>query len=41
MSITYEVKVDWDATDWMATPDFSQGIDEAMLKPFILIEGRR
>ena len=28
MSITYEVKVDWDATDWMATPDFSQGIDD-------------
>jgi len=28
MSITYEVKVDWDATDWTATPDFSQGIDD-------------
>ena len=28
MSITYEVHVDWDATDWLATPDFSQGIDD-------------
>ncbi len=28
MSITYEVKVDWDATNWMATPDFSDGIDD-------------
>jgi len=28
MSITYEVKVDWDATDWTAVPDFSQAIDD-------------
>lgn len=28
MSITYEVHVDWDATDWLATPDFTQGIDD-------------
>jgi len=28
VSITYEVKVDWDATDWLATPDFSEGIDD-------------
>jgi len=28
VSITYEVKVDWDATDWMATPDFSEDIDD-------------
>jgi len=28
VSITYEVKVDWDATDWMVTPDFSQDIDD-------------
>ena len=28
MSITYEIKVDWDATDWLATPDFSDGIDD-------------
>ena len=28
MSITYEVHVDWNATDWMATPDFSEAIDD-------------
>ena len=28
MSITYEVKVDWEATDWLAAPDFTQGIDD-------------
>lgn len=28
MSITYEVMIDWDATDWTAIPDFSQGIDD-------------
>lgn len=28
MSITYEVHVDWDATDWLATPDFSDDIDD-------------
>ena len=28
MSITYEVHVDWDATDWTATPDFAEGIDD-------------
>jgi len=28
MSIVYEEKVDWDATDWLATPDFSQAIDD-------------
>lgn len=27
MSITYEFMVDWDATDWTATPDFTQAID--------------
>lgn len=26
--ITYEVMVDWDATDWAATPDFGQAIDD-------------
>ena len=26
--IVYEVHVDWDATDWLATPDFSEGIDD-------------
>lgn len=28
MSITYEVRVDWEATNWLATPDFTQGIDD-------------
>ncbi len=28
MSITYEVMIDWDATDWQATPDFSEAIDD-------------
>lgn len=28
MSITYEVKVDWDAADWLVTPDFSEAIDD-------------
>ena len=28
MSIAYEVHVDWDATDWRVTPDFSEGIDD-------------
>jgi len=28
VSIVYEVHVDWDATDWLATPDFSDGIDD-------------
>ncbi len=28
MSIVYEVMVDWDATDWLAVPDFSEGIDD-------------
>lgn len=28
MSVIYEVMVDWDATDWNATPDFSEGIDD-------------
>jgi hypothetical protein len=28
MSVTYEVMVDWDATDWLATPDFSEAIDD-------------
>ncbi len=28
MSITYEVHVDWDATDWTDTPDFSEAIDD-------------
>jgi hypothetical protein len=26
--ITWEVMVDWNATDWTATPDFSQAIDD-------------
>lgn len=26
--ITYEVMVDWDMTDWSATPDFSEAIDD-------------
>lgn len=26
--ITYEIHVDWDATDWTAIPDFSQAIDD-------------
>ena len=26
--IIYEVYVDWDGTDWQATPDFSQAIDD-------------
>jgi len=28
MSIVYEVHVDWDATNWQSTPDFSQAIDD-------------
>jgi len=28
MSITYKVHVDWDATDWQDTPDFSEAIDD-------------
>ena len=28
MSITYEVLVDWNATNWLSAPDFSQGIDD-------------
>ena len=31
MSLTYEVHVDWDATDWTATPDFSEAIDDITL----------
>ena len=27
MSITYEVHVDWDATNWLSDPDFSEAID--------------
>ena len=27
MSLTYEVHVDWNATDWTDTPDFSEAID--------------
>lgn len=27
MSITYEFHIDWDATDWMVAPDFSEAID--------------
>lgn len=27
MAVTYEVMVDWDMTDWQATPDFSEAID--------------
>ena len=26
--ITWEVMVDWDATDWAVTPDFTQAIDD-------------
>lgn len=28
MTITYELMVDWEATDWNATPDFTQDIDD-------------
>lgn len=28
MSIVYSFHVDWDATDWAATPDFSEAIDD-------------
>lgn len=28
MTIVYSFHIDWDATDWKATPDFSQGIDD-------------
>ena len=28
MSITYSFHVDWDATDWRDTPDFSEAIDD-------------
>lgn len=28
MSVTYEVMVDWDMTDWSATPDFSDAYDD-------------
>ena len=26
--VTFEVKVDWDATDWAADPDFSEAYDD-------------
>lgn len=44
MSITYEIHVDWDATDWLATPDFSQDIDDisAYVKhPFYIDRGKK
>jgi len=28
VSVVYEYMVDWDADDWTATPDFSEGIDD-------------
>jgi hypothetical protein len=28
VSITYEIMVDWDATDWRDVPDFSEAIDD-------------
>lgn len=28
MSVTYEMMVDWDATNWLDTPDFSEDIDD-------------
>lgn len=44
MSIIYEVHIDWDAVDWTATPDFSQGIDDisAYVKhPFYIDRGKK
>lgn len=43
MSITYELMVDWDATDWRATPNFSAGIDDisAYLKNYYLDRGKK
>ena len=42
MSITYEIMVDWDATDWLATPDFSEGIDDisAYIKHIYIDRGK-
>lgn len=28
LPVTHEIMVDWDMTDWAATPDFTQGIDD-------------
>ncbi len=28
MSVVYEIMVDWDATNWLDTPDFSEAIDD-------------
>ena len=39
MTITYEYMVDWDATDWRDTPDFSEAIDDItnyVKSPYIL-----
>ncbi len=43
MSITYEVMVDWDATDWQVTPDFSEGIDDitAYVKNIYIDRGKK
>jgi len=43
MSIAYEVHVDWDATDWRATPDFSADIDNisAYVKHMYIDRGKK
>ena len=40
--MTYELCVDWDATDWTATPDFTAGIDDisAYMKRFSTKRGK-
>lgn len=42
MSIVYTVYVDWDAVDWKATPDFSEGIDNisAYVKRYFTDRGK-
>ena len=40
--ITYSYHVDWDATDWTATPDFSEAIDDitAYVQPYYIDRGK-
>ena len=42
MSITYEIHIDWDATDWQDAPDFSEAIDDisAYVKTFYTDRGK-
>lgn len=42
MSVVYEVMVDWDATNWLDTPDFSEAIDDisGYVKNFYLDRGK-